>query len=60
LYALDWQHPCYWLYPHASFDADDEDAWLVPVLPNGDYYIFLAEDFSFGSFGHPWEMTITI
>jgi hypothetical protein len=58
LYALDWQHPCYWFYPHREFDHLDQ--WRVPVLPNGDYYIFLAEDFSFGIFGHPWEQTMCI
>lgn len=60
LYALDWQHPCYWLYPHRFLDAHSPQAWKVPVLPNGDYYIFLAEDFSFGLFGHPWEQTICV
>jgi hypothetical protein len=60
LYALDWQHNCYWLYPHRTFDAHRSGAWKVPVLPNGDYYIFLAEDFSFGLFGHPWEQTICV
>ncbi len=60
LYALDWQHTCYWFYPHRPFDADKAEAWGVPVLPNGDYYIFLAEDFRFGIFGHPWEQTMCI
>lgn len=60
LYALDWQHPCYSLYPHCPFAAEDVDAWKVPVLPDGDYYIFLAEDFRFGLIGHPWEQTICV
>ncbi|HYO48378.1 MAG TPA: DUF2716 domain-containing protein [Chloroflexia bacterium] len=60
LYVLDWQHDCYWLNPHKSFDAHLSRAWKVPVLPNGDYYIFIAEDFSFGLFGHPWEQTICV
>ena len=58
LYALDWQHQGYWFYPHAPNEAANDNAWSVPVLPNGDYYIFLAEDFSFGLFGHPWEQTL--
>ncbi len=58
LYALDWQHPCYWLWPHRVVDASRWDAWKVPVLPDGDYYVFLAEDFCFGLFGHPWEQTL--
>ena len=60
LYALDWQHPSFWFYPHTEFASDESDAWAVPPLPNGDYYIFLAEDFSFGWFGHPWEQTICV
>lgn len=52
IYALDWQHDCFWFYPHKNFEE-----WLIPVLPNGDYYIFLAEGFRFGIFGHPWEWT---
>jgi hypothetical protein len=60
VYALDWNHTCYWFYPNAIFRAKETDAWKVPILPNGDYYIFLAEDFRFGIFGHPWEQTICI
>jgi len=60
LYVLDWHHNCYWLYPHRTFHAQRSRAWNVPVLPNGDYYIFLAQDFSFGLFGHPWEQTICV
>jgi hypothetical protein len=57
IYALDWQHPCYWFKPHQQKEADP---WKVPSLPNGDYYIFLAVDFRFGWFGHPWEQTICV
>lgn len=55
LYVLDWQHDCYWFRPYVSFRE-----WAIPVLPNGDYYIFLAKDFSFGIFGHPWEQTFCV
>ncbi len=51
LYALDWQHDAYRFYPHRRFEHSDPRAWLVPVLPDGDYYIFLAEGFEFGIFG---------
>lgn len=60
LYALDWNHPGYRFRPHIAFNADDENAWRVPVLPNGDYYLFLAEDLRFGVIGHPWEETIFV
>ena len=56
MYALDWNHACYWFDPHAASAQD----WFHPVFPNGDYYIFLARDFSWGLFGHPWEQTICI
>ncbi|MEU5934541.1 DUF2716 domain-containing protein [Micromonospora sp. NPDC047187] len=33
------------------------DAGCGPV---GDYYIHLAEDFRFGTFGHPWELSLCV
>ncbi len=59
IYALDWQHQCYFFDPHKQV-SEDTHLWKVPVLPNGDYYIFLAQDFRFGIFGHPWEQTMCI
>jgi hypothetical protein len=60
LYALDWQHPCYDFDPRKEMDRDEFDEWIVPVVPNGDYYIFLTKDFTNIWFGHPWEETITL
>ncbi|MBI4836657.1 MAG: DUF2716 domain-containing protein [Candidatus Abawacabacteria bacterium] len=60
LYVLNWEHPSYLFYPYGSFDFTNSEEWLIPVFPNGDYYIFLAEDFSFGLFGHPWEQSICV
>lgn len=60
LYALDWQHRSYIFDPFSSFDYKNEENWLVPIIPDGDYYIFLAEDFSFGVLGQPWEHTICV
>jgi hypothetical protein len=61
IYALDWQHACYWFRPHVPFDwYEFGQEWPVPVLPNGDYSIFLSLDFSWGLFGHPWEWTICL
>ena len=65
IYALDWQHPCYQYYPHregsywSPFNASEEE-WPVPVIPDGDYFIFVPPDLSWGWFGHPWEQTICI
>jgi hypothetical protein len=58
--ALDWQHSGSFFYPHRwSFD-DPPAAWEIPSLPDGEYHIFVAEDFRFGSLGHPWEQTLCI
>jgi len=60
LYALNWQHASYWFSPHAFLDSQDPKSWLAPVFPDGDYYIFLSEDFDFGLFGHPWESSLCL
>ena len=60
LYALDWQHECYDFDPREQMDRDEFDEWIVPVLPNGEYYIFLTKDFNNVWFGHPWEQTVTL
>jgi len=60
LYALDWQHPCYWINPHLEFLKNEFDEWTVPIFPDGDYYFFIHKNFEWGLLGHPWEKTITI
>jgi len=61
MFALDWQHPGYEFDPRKEFPIDPKfKEWPVPVLPNGDYYIFLTQDFQNLWFGHPWEETITL
>lgn len=45
LYALNWQHQCYDFDPRKQMDRDEFGEWIVPVFPNGDYYIFLTKDF---------------
>lgn len=59
-YALDWQHPCYWVNPFIEFPRDEFNEWIIPVFPDGDYYFFIQKDFKWGFLGHPWEKTITI
>jgi len=60
MYALDWQHPCFWFDPHASFDADDRRAWAVPVLPDGDFYVFLPDDCRFCLYGDCINHTLAV
>jgi hypothetical protein len=59
LLVLDWQHPSYWFWPHRQAIRED-GLWPVEVFPNGDYYIFLTEDMTAGTFGHPWEQTLCV
>jgi hypothetical protein len=68
LIVLDWHHTSYRFYPHEHTGSclptghakGELTSWMTPVLPYGDYYIFLSDDFSFGTFGHPWEGTICV
>ena len=60
LLVLDWQHSSYWFRPHAIADATRWPQWPVTPFPDGDYYIFLTEDMSQGTFGHPWEQTLCV
>jgi hypothetical protein len=59
LVALDWQHQTYRFWPHRLTCQPDQQ-WQTEVFPNGDYYIFLTEDMSTGTFGRPWEQTLCI
>ncbi len=58
IYALDWYHPAYRFFPHVPFELDEFREWQVPILPDGDYYIFLEKNFIWGVFGQPWEQTM--
>jgi hypothetical protein len=57
LYALDWQHDCYWLSPH---QLNPGEPWVIPAYPDGDYYMFLSQNLDYGWFGHPWEQSICV
>ena len=58
--VLDWQHPCYEFFPHREQGAPQPEDWPIPVIPAGDYSIFLANGSREGLFGHPWESTICV
>ncbi|WP_256443225.1 DUF2716 domain-containing protein [Micromonospora sp. U21] len=55
--CLDWQHPSYQVWPSLvgpeNLDPPGKHGWPLSPNPDGDYYIYLAEDFQFGTFGHP-------
>lgn len=55
MFWLDWQHTSYRFEPHVA-DCFGPMGWY----PDGDYYIFLADDFSFGTFGHPWQESLCV
>lgn len=58
LVVLDWQHPTYRLSPPKL--VTPVRGWYLRPFPNGDYYMFLTEDMSQGTFGHPWEQTLCV
>jgi hypothetical protein len=61
VYALDWQHPCHLFWPH-RMDRDEvaQVWWPVVAIPDGDWFIFLAQDLQFGTLGHPVEESLCI
>lgn len=59
LLALDWQHTSYRFAPQ-KVGGPGRPAWPLSPYPDGDYCVFLSEDFSFGSFGHPWEHSLCL
>jgi len=67
--CLDWQHPCYRVWPGRGPENIErsgrsgkpgKSGWPLSPYPDGDYFIYLAEDFRFGTFGHPWEQTLCV
>jgi hypothetical protein len=58
LVVLDWQHQGYYFRPHLH--AAKREQWLVTPVPDGDYYVFLAEGLATGTFGHPWEESLCV
>jgi Protein of unknown function (DUF2716) len=52
---LDWQHQTFRFNPHDARIGSD-----LPVLPDGDYYIIVTSDLSYGTFGHPWQESLCV
>ncbi|MCY8507315.1 DUF2716 domain-containing protein [Bacillus atrophaeus] len=55
-----WQHDGYTFSPHQAMPKDEFGDWPVPIFPDGDYYFFFHQDFSWGLLGDPWKCTITV
>jgi hypothetical protein len=39
---------------------DLRPGWPRSPYPDGDYPVLTAEDFRYGSFGHPWEHSLCV
>ncbi|MFJ8212882.1 DUF2716 domain-containing protein [Streptomyces sp. NPDC096033] len=59
LYWLDWQHPCYDFDPH-RVGRPGQPPWPGWAYPDGDFYLYVDPGLRFGTFGHPWEHTLTV
>ena len=72
IYALDWHHSAFLFDPRDEDDmksvpsVDEKTGeclgmnYFPAFCPDGDYYFFIAEDFSFGYLGHPWRQEIWV
>ena len=59
--VLNWHHQTYRCRPHRVRDEEPpHEAWPTEVHPDHDYYIWLAEDLRYGTFGHPWEPSLCV
>ncbi len=59
--VMNWQHTTYRCRPHKIRDEDPPDQmWPTQIYPDGDHYIWLAEDLQYGTFGHPWEPSLCV
>ncbi len=56
---LDWQHPCYAFDPH-RVGGPGEPECPGQAYPDGDFYLYVDPALRFGTFGHPWEHTLTV
>ncbi|GLW98860.1 DUF2716 domain-containing protein [Microtetraspora sp. NBRC 16547] len=59
LYSVDWYHSAVRFRPD-PVGGLGQPRWPGSAFPDGDYYVYFSEDFSFGTFGHPWEGTLCV
>ncbi|MFB6812405.1 DUF2716 domain-containing protein [Streptomyces sp. NPDC056387] len=60
VYWLDWQHNGYRYDPRRTDLSGRPPRPGEGAYPNGDYYLHLTDDLRLGTFGHPWEQTLTV
>lgn len=66
LYALDWQHTCFRYNPKSSekmphmLETNGYNIYFPDFYPDGDYHFFIAKDFSWGYFTHPWTQELWV
>ena len=69
IYALDWQHSCFKYDPrveepygyYMTYETlENTRAYFPFFYPNGDYYLFVSQDFSWGYFTHPWQKKVWV
>ncbi|MFB6615147.1 DUF2716 domain-containing protein [Streptomyces sp. NPDC056367] len=60
VYWLDWQHDGYRYDPRRVGVPGRPAVPGLGTYPDGDYYLHLTHDLRLGTFGHPWEQTLTV
>ncbi|CAM5305939.1 hypothetical protein SAVIM338S_00525 [Streptomyces avidinii] len=57
---LDWNHDGYRYDPRRTHVPGRPPRPGKGAYPDGDYYLHLTADLRLGTFGHPWEQTLTV
>ncbi|MFF2776081.1 DUF2716 domain-containing protein [Streptomyces sp. NPDC058052] len=57
---LDWQHDGYRYDPRRTDLPGRPPRPGKGTYPHGDYYLHLTDDLRLGTFGDPWEQTLTV
>lgn len=73
MYALDWHHTGFRYNPRIdahleypifinddSYEGEGYNVYFPYFYPNGDYYFFIAKDFSCGYLTHPWLKKVCV
>ncbi|MFE7582314.1 DUF2716 domain-containing protein [Streptomyces gardneri] len=60
VYWLDWHHDGYRYDPRRTDLPGRPPRPGNGAHPQGDYYLHLTDDLRLGTFGHPWEETLTV